>query len=104
MARKHKKFVCLKPLEGTAGKKCAVEGIRGVDTKQVGRFARRCSVKGIGVTFGRWKGLDGKKQQGWMVTQHGRPVGEAPTGTKQEAVAAMGQYIGKLLDECKTCD
>lgn len=104
MARKHKKFVCLKPLDGTAGKKCAVEGIRDVDPKNVGRFARRCSVKGVGLVFGRWKGPDGKKKPGWMVTQHGQAVGNAPTKTKQEAMSAMGSYIAGLLNECKTCE
>lgn len=103
MTRKHKKYVCLKPLEGTEGKKCAVEGLKDVDKKKVGRFARRCSVKGVGVAFGRWKGTDGKKKRGWAVTQHGRQV-SGPVEKKQEAITSMSDYISKLLQECKACE
>jgi hypothetical protein len=103
MARKHKKYVCLKPLEGTAGKKCAVEGIKGVDEKSVGRFARRCAVKGVGVAYGRWKTPEGKKSRGWAVTQHGKQV-TTPVDKREEALSSMGDYLGKLLEECKACD
>ena len=100
MAKKHAKFGCLKPLEGT--KKCAVRGLQDVPVEQAGRFAKRCDVKGVGLAFGRWRGSEGQKAKGWAVTHHGKAV-SAPVGTREEAVRSMSDYMAGLISECKSC-
>jgi hypothetical protein len=105
VAKEHSRFVCLKPLDGFYGKqrKCAVKGLRGVPEEKIGRFARRCEVKQVGLAFGRWKGIDGKKRVGWAVTHHGKAMTQ-PVKSKEEALKSLGEYMEKLLGECSSCE
>ena len=104
MARKHKNYGCIKPLAGSKGKreKCAVHGLQGVEPEKAGRYSRRCDIKGVGLSYGRWKNQEGKKVRGWTVKHHGKAVGN-PVKTKSDAIQAMGEYLGNLLELCKSC-